>query len=607
MPAAQAKNWRLYPPAPDDFLRATAELPLLLQVLYNRGLRHAGEISAFLGRDDAVIENPYRLPDMEPAVARLLRAIERQETICVYGDFDADGVSATALLVSALQLAGARVGPYIPDRVDEGYGLNVDAIRTIAAKAQLLVTVDCGIRSVAEVALANSLGLDVVVTDHHSIGRELPPAVAVINPRRTDQPAGFDQLAGVGVAYRLAQALLRAVAAQPDGKINADAEQQIEQELLDLVALGTVADMMPLLGENRSLVQRGLDQLNRAPRPGIEALMSQADLRRGTVDATAISFRLAPRINAAGRLAHAKLAYRLLRTGDATDAYNLAMELESLNHQRRTLTDQAQTEVEAQLAAMGIDDPALLFVHSPSLLPGIVGLVAGKLSDRFYRPAVVVEEGPAESRGSARSIAEFDISRALDEVSGYLVRHGGHSRAAGFTVKTAHLPAFKAALVEIAERELAERSSLRPTLLVDAEIELDEVTWGVRDQFARLEPTGHDNWPPLLLSRAVRVRDLRTVGGGKHLRMVLERDSTGPVIDAVAFQQGAWLAHLHPGDRIDLVYQVEANEWQGRQSLQLNVQDLRPARTAAAPVAMPTSGEAQPWHSENRVWGEGNA
>ncbi|RIK58080.1 MAG: single-stranded-DNA-specific exonuclease RecJ [Chloroflexi bacterium] len=584
MSMRQAKNWRLYPPAPEAFLRGVAEMPLLLQVLYNRGLRQAGEVRDFLARDDAVIENPYRLPDMEPAVARLLQAIERQETICVYGDFDADGVAATALLVSALQLAGGRAGPYIPDRVDEGYGLNLDAIAAIATKAQVLVTVDCGIRSLAEVDYARRLGLDVIITDHHSLGRQLPAALAVINPRRTDRPAGFDRLAGVGVAYRLAQALLRAASAQPGGKLDADRAHTIEQELLDLVALGTVADMMPLVGENRSLVQRGLDQLNRAPRPGIEALMAQADLRLGTVDATAISFRLAPRINAAGRLSHAKLAYRLLRTGDATEAFTLAMELESLNNRRRALTDQAQAEAEAHLAALGVDDPAMLFIHSPHLLSGIVGLVAGKLSDRFYRPVVVVEEGVEESRGSARSIAEFDISRALDEVSHFLVRHGGHSRAAGFTVRTAHLAGFKTALAEVAERELAERSDLRPTLLIDAEVEIDGVTWGVRDQFARLEPTGYDNWPPLLLSRGVRVRDLRTVGGGKHLRLVLERDARGPVIDAVAFQQGSWLERLQPGDRIDLVYQVEANEWQGRQSLQLNVQDLRPAQEDALPL-----------------------
>jgi single-stranded-DNA-specific exonuclease len=595
----QAKRWQLQAPMPEDFCRELGEHRLLLQVLHNRGLRSATQVRSFLDHEDALVENPYRLCDMEPAVARLEQAIQRQETICVYGDFDADGVSSTALLVSALQVAGGRVGPYIPNRVDEGYGLNLDALAAIAVKAQVLVTVDCGIRSVQEVAYARSLGLDVIVTDHHTIGPELPPALAVINPRRVDcSPAfqrSFDRLAGVGVAYRLAQALLRRMAEQPGSQINRETAEQVEQELLDLVALGTVADMMPLLGDNRSLVRRGLAQLNRDPRPGIAALMRMADLRPGTVDTTAISFRLAPRINAAGRLSNAMLAYRLLRTGDLNEAYLLATELETLNVKRRTLTDQAQAQAEAQLAAQPDPDPALIFVQSKELLSGVVGLVAGKLTDRLYRPAVVVEVGEQESRGSARSIAEFDISRALDEVSGYLVRHGGHSRAAGFTVKTERLPEFQTALLAVAERELAERDGLRPTLIIDAEVRMDEVNWGVRDQFARLEPTGYDNWPPLLLSRNVRVRDARGVGNGRHLRMVLDTDPNSPVLDAIAFQQGEWVGRLYEGQRIDVVYQVEANEWQGRQHLQLNVQDLRlagdgpPVEVAAVPAKKGTA------------------
>jgi single-stranded-DNA-specific exonuclease len=217
----------------------------------------------------------------------------------------------------------------------------------------------------------------------------------------------------------------------------------------------------------------------------------------------------------------------------------------------------------------------MLFVRSPNLLPGIVGLVAGKLTERYYRPAVVVEEGPEESRGSARSIAEFDISDALDAVSGYLVRHGGHSRAAGFTVKTAHLSALEAELTALATAQLGERTGLRPTLWIDAETTLDQLTWGAHRQLARLEPTGYDNPTPRLLCRNVRVRDLRTVGGGKHLRLIVDRDPQSSVIDAVAFQQGSWASHLQSGDRLDLVFQLEANEWQGRQSLQLNIQDMR--------------------------------
>jgi single-stranded-DNA-specific exonuclease len=576
MQARQQKNWRIFAPAPEDFCQETGEHRLLLQVLYNRGLRTATEIRDFLDSEDAVLENPFRLPDMEPAVARLVQAIEREEVICVYGDFDADGVAATALMVSALQAAGAQVGPYIPDRVDEGYGLNEDALAAIAEKATVLVTVDCGMRANAEVAFAQSRGLDVIVTDHHSIGPALPPALAVVNPRRLNGAADLDRLAGVGVAFRLAQAVLRTVADGPGGRLAPDAAEDIEAELLDLVALGTVADMMPLLGENRSLVRRGLAVLNTKPRPGLAALFHYSDLRPGSVDTTAISFRLAPRINAAGRLAHAKQAYRLLRTQDPAEAYTFAAELEELNTRRRSLTEAAQAEAEARLAALDGEDPALLFIHSPNLASGIVGLVAGKLTDRYYRPTVVVEEGEEESRGSARSIAEFDISDALDEVRHYLVRHGGHSRAAGFTIKTAYLGEFAAALTSVAERKLGDRSALRPTLQIDAETDLGAVNWGLQKQFSRLEPTGYENWPPLLLSRAVRVREVRTVGSGKHLKLVLDAGDHGLVVDAIAFNRGESAAALSQDMRIDVVYHVEANEWQGRQRLQLNVQDLRP-------------------------------
>lgn len=578
MAPQQAKNWVIQPTAPQSFLESVPEHPLLVQVLYNRGLNTAAEIHAFLRGVDAVQENPYKLRDMTPAVARIVDAIDRGETICVYGDFDADGVTATALLVSALQMAGGRVGPYIPDRVDEGYGLNLEAIERIAQQATLMITVDCGMRSLREVAYAVQLGLDVIITDHHSVGAALPAALAVINPRRKDCMGQAARLAGVGVAYRLAQAVLRAVAQRKNSRISESQVSEIEESLLDLVALGTVADMMPLLGENRVLVQRGLARLNQPQRVGVETLLTVADLRPGTVDATAISFRLAPRLNAAGRLAHAKLAYQLLRTNDPTQAYNLAMELEALNNRRRTLTDEAHTTAEAQLAAQMKQERALYVVHSPYFATGIVGLVAGKLMDRFYRPVLVIEEGETESRGSARSIPEFDISAALDEIGGLLIRHGGHSRAAGFTVATARLPDFAEALHSVAQRELSTQANLRPSLQVDAVVTLDAINWTIQEQFMRLEPMGQENPAPLLLCRGVRVREARPIGSQKqHMRLIVDAGPNTAVMDAVAFQQGAWAKHLNEGSCVDLVFQVEANEWQGRKRLQLNVQDLRVA------------------------------
>ena len=571
----QAKRWTIAARAPDAFFRNSPEHPILLQILYNRGLHTVADVKSFLDGSDAVKENPYKLRDMAQAVTRVLHAIKHDEIICVYGDFDADGVTSTALLVTALQAAGGKVGPYIPDRVDEGYGLNLDAIERIAVKANLLITVDCGIRSVDEVARGAALGMDVIVTDHHSVGPNLPPALAVINPQRVDCASNFKRLAGVGVAYRLAQAVLRAVAQQPWGRLSEEQAQEAEENLLDFVALGTVADMMPLLGENRSLVQRGLARINTAPRVGLQSLIAKADLRPGTVDATAISFRLAPRINAAGRLSETMLAYQLLRTNEPAEAFTLTSRLESLNQKRRDLTTAAQDEAEAQLTSQLENDAALYMISSPRFQSGIVGLVAGRLTERHYRPAVVIEEGEVESRGSARSIPEFNISRALDEVSDLLVRHGGHSRAAGFTVETAQMPEFQAALQAVAQRELGKHDDLRPTLQVDAAVSLDDINWGLQEQFSRLEPTGQENRPPLLLCRNCRLREVRPVGDRKHLRLIVDSGPSSPVLDAIAFHHGEWSSVLREDSVIDIVCQIEANEWQGRRRLQLNVQDMR--------------------------------
>lgn len=582
------QKWVIAPPAPAAFLQSVPVHPLLAQVLYNRGLTTAAEVNAFLSGEDAVAVNPYRMAGMKEAVQRIVRAVRTGETICVYGDFDVDGVSSTALLVMALQAAGGKAGPYIPDRVDEGYGLNNDALTRIAEKAQLLVTVDCGIRSIVEVQHARRLGMDVIVTDHHTVGPELPPALAVINPRRADCPSKFDRLAGVGVAYRLAQAVLRAVAhdsphhghhhgATSGPRLTPEAAVEVEEELLDLVALGTVADVMPLLGQNRTLVRRGLARMNgENPRLGIAELMKVADIAPGAVDSSAISFRLAPRLNAAGRLQSAKLAYDLLRTTDPTKAYLHAQTLEQLNGRRRTLTEQAQKEAEAQLAAELLADPPLLMAGSPNFEHGIVGLVAGKLSEHFYRPAIVLREEEETARGSARSIPQFNISRALDQVAPLLVRHGGHPLAAGFTVKRANLPALREELLALAEEELGDRSELLPTLEIDAEVLLEDLSWGLVEQFDRLEPTGEDNRPPLLLARRCRVRSVRAISEGKHLKLGLDSGVATHVFDAIGFGLGEWKDAIGEGSAVDIVFRAEIDEWQKQKRLQLHLEDVRP-------------------------------
>ncbi|RLT38010.1 MAG: single-stranded-DNA-specific exonuclease RecJ [Chloroflexi bacterium] len=573
----QSKRWEQYPAASIAFLEDSPEHPILLQILYNRGIQKPDQIASFLNGADAVQENPFLLKDMYRAVQRIVAAIDKKETICVYGDFDADGVTATALLVSALQKAGAQVGGYIPDRVDEGYGLNVEAIERISQQAELLVTVDCGIRSIEEVAAARRLGMDVIITDHHSVGKELPPALAVINPRRSDNRPTFEGLAGVGVAYRLAQGVLRAVSQKSQATLSAEQAAEFEVELLDLVALGTIADMMPLVGENRSLVRRGLAQLAQGQRVGLFALMEVAGMQPASVDSTSVSFRLAPRINAAGRLSNAQLAYELLRSDEYSAAYDLAAQLEALNRERQQLTVDAQNLAEQQLGDVGAALPAILITASPDFRSGIVGLVAGRLADQYYRPAVVIEQGPETSRGSARSIDEFDITAALDQVGHLLVRHGGHSRAAGFTVANERYAEFVEALTALAVESLAAVPDLRPRMRIDAEVSWDDLTWALQGQLARLEPLGQANDSPLLLLRGCRVRSARAVGSGKHLKLVLDGYPGSSVLDGIGFGLGERVSGFRSDERLDIAFHLEVNEWQGRRGLQLNVQDLRTA------------------------------
>jgi single-stranded-DNA-specific exonuclease len=561
----QTKRWRIAPPVSERHLARFPDLsPLVVQLLHNRGIDKPSAVQGFLaGR--YVLDNPFQLLGMEQAVTRLRTAIHHGESIAVYGDFDTDGVTATVLLVQTLSALGAQVRQYIPHRVDEGYGLNLEALRRLYRQGvRVVVTVDCGIRSIKEVEQA-SRGLDMIITDHHSVGDELPPAVATVNPNQPGCPYPFKDLAGVGLAYKLAQALLQVQAQiKPPAALT-------DEALLDLVALGTVADLVPLVGENRSLVLRGLAKLNEPIRPGVEALMADAGLRRGEVDAAAIGFRLGPRLNAAGRLESAQLSYRLLASRDPLEAKKLAEELGELNRERQDLTEKTVAAAEAQVLADDPDAP-LYLAASRDFQAGIVGLAASRLTDAYYRPSVVVKVGEEESRASCRSIPEFHITKALGMCEDLLIRFGGHAAAAGFTVATQNLDALRQRLLAIAADQLAD-IELRPTLEVDTEIPLEEVDWATHALLSQMEPCGADNPKPLLVSRDVEVRDRRAIGSErKHLKITL-RDRRGVAWDAIAFRRGDCL-DLVPA-RVDVAYTLEINEWNHRKNLQINVQDLR--------------------------------
>ncbi len=564
-----AKRWSIAPPAPDGLLRQYRGInPILAQVLYNRGFTTPEDAFTFL-YSKGEMGNPFHLKGVNKAVGRIRQAIKRKEKIVVYGDFDADGVTSTTLLMQTLRALGADARPYIPHRIDEGYGLNSPALIKLAkGGAKVVITVDCGIRSVQEVVDGNTAGLDIIVTDHHSIGPEIPPAFAVINPKQEDCKYPEDMLAGVGVAFRLADALLRA-----DNQNGRGSRAPLHSEdLLDLAAIGTVADLMPLNRlENRMIVRRGLEVLNRADRPGVRALLEVAGIKPGTASTTSIGFGLGPRINAAGRLGSAMSAYQLLSATNPIDAEKWALKLQQLNTQRQELTRNAQEMVNEQLAEVGDEDVPLIFAGDSRFQPGIVGLVAGRLTEQYYRPTIILEQGAEESRASCRSIPQFDVTQALDRCADLLVRHGGHALAAGFTILNNNIPALKERMMHYASEALAGQD-LVPSIDIDMAVDIHQLSEELVDALSLLEPTGYHNAQPLFVSRNVRVLDYRTVGDeGRHLKLKFARAGQPP-LDAIAFRLGDWAAEMP--DVIDVAYYVELNEWNGRTSLQMNVQDI---------------------------------
>jgi single-stranded-DNA-specific exonuclease len=563
----RAKRWHLQPKIAPTLINQVPNLhPVFVQVLFNRGLVTPAQIQGFIEGHYLESDDPFLLPDMDKAVARIQQAIEQDERIVVYGDFDADGVTSTVLLTEALRGLGIsrrNAQPYIPDRVDEGYGLNVDALTHIkeTVGADLVISVDCGIRSVYEVEHANSMGLDMIVTDHHSIGRKIPPAYAVINPKLAGSTYPEKMLAGVGIAYKLAQACYQAMPNYVRFDLN---------NVLDLVAIGTVADLAPLLGENRKLVRDGLRVMNGTKRAGIAALGEVANVKGGAISAETIAFTIGPRINAAGRLSHAYDAAKLLAAHDRRSAMNLARDLEALNRKRQKLTEDLGVAAEGMID----EDAPILIAAGENFVAGVVGLVASRLADKHYRPAIIIEKGEGESRGSCRSIDEFHITDALDELSHLLLRHGGHAAAAGFTLENDNLIPFTEQMTEIARTALGGKELL-PSIDVDAEIDLDQIDWALYENLQQLEPCGMENRQPIFMSSGVEVLSHRVVGKDQtHLQMEVTNGRAG--FKTIAFRQASWATQMP--QYVDIVYSINVNEWNGRRTLQLMIKDIRPAR-----------------------------
>lgn len=573
------KRWVVAPSLTTQAAEAfSAFPPILKQILFNRGIGTDADARAFLRAQPNFNNDPFQMIGMQSAVDRIQFALDHDEAIAIYGDYDVDGVTATALLVEALQKLGGNIRGYIPNRFDEGYGLNKDALDSLKADGvKLVITVDCGIRSPEEALHARTIGLDLIISDHHHPdGDNLPSAFAVINPKQHGDSYPDKDLAGVGIAYKIVEALSSDGRPWTTDRPSSTVNGLDLNHLLDLVALGTVADLAPLVGENRVLVRQGLKQLRETKRQGLFSLAGIAQIKIDKITAGNIGFMLGPRLNASGRLESALASFELLTTTDFMRAGQLAQQLDVQNRQRQSITKTMQQQAE-ELAMSEDREAFLLFAAHESFNSGVVGLAASRLTENYYRPSVVAAKGAEETRGSCRSIPEFHITDALDQCKDLLVRHGGHAAAAGFTVKNENLPELVTRLKTIAKEKL-DGKDLRQTLSADMELPLADMNFGVLKHLTYLEPTGYGNPDAVFVSRGVKVRAVRAVGAdGRHLKLTLE-DGPGLTYDAIGFRMGAMTKSLPP--RVDVMYNLEANEYNGRTSLQLNLKDVKAAGVA---------------------------
>ncbi|MFA4844507.1 MAG: single-stranded-DNA-specific exonuclease RecJ [Candidatus Margulisiibacteriota bacterium] len=561
------KKWLLHKVPPAEVERLSTALkvsPLVASILVNRGLGDLARAELFLNPKLAQLRDPFEIPNIKTGAERVLLAKERGEKVLIYGDYDVDGVTGTAILVHTCKFLGLDVAHYIPHRYGEGYSLSLESVRKIEALGvKLIVTVDCGIASAKEVAEANRLGMAVVVTDHHNLPQELPPAVAVVNPKMISGEHPSKYLAGAGVAFKFAWALLKTAGVR---------DAVFLTSLLDLAALGTLADVVPLTDENRILAVGGLSLINERKRVGLKSLAEAASLR-DKITVNNVYFALSPRLNAAGRLEHASHSLELLLTDDPEQAKKLAQGLNRINIRRQDIGVGIKEEVFAQLSAAYVAEHKLIVLSGQNWHPGVIGIIASQVVDAYSRPTVLIGINEGVGRGSARSVDGVNIFALLDSCRDLFLDFGGHEGAAGFSIAADNIPELKRRL-KIKVEELIGPEQLLPTVEIDAELSPSQVSLGLVRELSRLAPFGEDNAEPLLLLRGMRLTERKKVGkGGKHLKARFERD--GVTLETIGFGFGEIADSLVFQQPYDLAVNLESNEYNGFESVQLSLNDLR--------------------------------
>lgn len=535
--------------------------PIVARLLLNRGISTASDAARFLNPSLEHLHDPSLLPDLDVGVDRLASAIERGEKICIHGDYDVDGVTGTALLVRMLRALGANVDYRLPHRKRDGYGIKPAAVEeSAAAGTRLIVTCDCGIGAIEAVRRANELGVDVIVTDHHEPGDELPPAVAVINPKRADAEYPFSELAGVGVALKLAQGLVR--------KLGHD-DASFVSRFVDLAALGTVGDVVPLLDENRAIVKHGLDAIPRSNKMGIKTMLQSTKLAGKPITAYYLGYVLGPRINAVGRMDDAIHALHLLLTKDEAEARTLAAKMERHNSERRAIQERILAEAVEQVESKDLSNVRVLVLSKEGWNGGVIGIVAGRIREMYGRPAVLIsrDEASGFGGGSARSTDAFNMVEGLARCSDMLEGFGGHAQAAGLSLRLENLKRFEDEINALGFEWISEEE-LVPRIEVEAEIDSTEITRELANALAGMEPFGVGNPEPLFATRNLTVVQKQRVGDGSHLRMTV-RGTDGPPLACIAFGMGDAGDTIVLGESIDLCYTIGLNTFNGSESVQL--------------------------------------
>lgn len=550
------------PPQPEE-----VQLPgIIRDLLKKRGYTTAEDIRRFLRPDyTSELADPFLMTGMEAAIDRIEQAIKAKQLVAVYGDYDIDGVTSTTLMMEVLEMHGLKPIAYIPNRYDEGYGINLEALGKLKEQGvDLVISVDCGITSAAEAKWTKENGLDLIITDHHEVPEVLPQAVAVINPHQTGDKYPFKHLAGVGVAFAVARALQQRTGLPEAGR---------EKWLLDLVALGTVCDVMPLTGENRTMVKFGLVVLRKTRRVGLVALAQSASLNLSEVRAYHLGFVLGPRLNAAGRLEHAASSLDLLRTKDPLEAQQLAFKLEELNHRRQL--EQARVTVEADALAEQYGDDPVLVLSDPSWSHGVVGIVASKLAEKWQKPTLLLQEMGDLAKGSGRSARTYNLIEGLQAARPLFTKLGGHHHAAGFTLPVTNVPKLRQ---QLSEHFQAMAASLPPQGLREAELELEdisEVSWDLYTMLEMLEPFGSGNPQPVFGANKLKLIDANAIGADKkHLKLKLAGPS-GLISEGIGFNLAEKYPNLRTGQFVDAIFYIEKNEFNGRSALQLVLLQLQ--------------------------------